>query len=187
MYKQKTGRRRQRSATKVASKKLGAWDHICRTDVVAPIADRVSESGDGVRQVRDKVAHRLGYAIKTGTLEPPEKDGFILCKITAWASQQKGWAVAWARQPALPTRRIDYAHDTLKVGDSSRVSPPVVNSQQEGQVRLAEAYERIAKLEAELVEAREEPAQMRPSAMRYEANRRTNRDNAARTRSRQRR
>jgi hypothetical protein len=123
--------------------------------IVAIIADRVKLSADTFRQAKDKVGHRLSYAIKHGGLERPVKGRLVFGDVVRWARLQRGWGDKLAglpqtdppKAPPVPVRASHVAlHD----------------------LSLKDCHELLAEVSDQLRAALDEVNRLRPPAVKWQ-------------------
>lgn len=154
--------KQRRSPKAITTAKLTAESRIARADVVQLIAAETRRPNESIRQARNKVSHRITYAVDKGHLIK-DPDGFKVGDLVLWMRSE--WPRLFDDLPASP-RQATFA-STIKISDSysARVIPGDLDR---CKAALNDAYDQIDRLTLELRAVQVELENLRPLAEKWE-------------------
>lgn len=162
--------RRRKTAQQIDRRTLTADSRLKRAQVVGLIAEETRKPGDSARQARDRVSHRIAYAVEKGWLRP-NAEGFLVGELAHWIRTE--WPHLARDLPAAPLEATMASTCGIRCTFEAVVVPGTLDR---CQAALREAQDTIDKLILELRSTRTELEELRPSAERWEALREKNRE-----------
>lgn len=148
---------------------------ISRFDAVKLISERIHQKGETPQDARNRVSHRIAYAMKSGELNKSVA-GFELNDVICWA--RKKWPTAFIDLAAQ-----NFAQAESKVTAASFTDGIILpGSLERCHALIQELHNRIEILETQLGAANREIDKLSPSAAKWEELRVSNAANSKRRR-----
>lgn len=168
-----------RADERIDISKLTAESRLARADLVQLITDRVRDPNDNIREARNKVSHRITYAIDTGALAAPGDDSFELGIVALWARLQ--WPGKLDDLPVSPVSAWFASSARLSDRYDAIVIPGQLDQCQDA---LKKAYDKIEQMEKGLRSLYAELERLAPLASKWEEFCEKNRQSAKKPRER---
>lgn len=140
-----------------------AGDLVLRATIIAIIAEKVKLPGEALRQSKDKVGHRLAYAIKNGKARAPANGRFVFGDVIRWARQRQGWGDKLAGLPESAPIPATPKSVTVRASHEAAYARSA-DSLKECKALLAHARQENTALIGQLRAALEELQRLRPLA-----------------------